>query len=185
MKRLEINYKWAHSPFGNLLAEKESRNNYNICNRISNGIVKEVRKLEIIRLTIEEIQTKQKNREVFAVGRFQLIPITLQAAIDKLGLDTKCRLDEGMQDRIFQEFLIDKKRPAIIRFLEKDGNIGEAMYASALEWASVGVEKGKKLANGTIANGGESYYHGDGLNKAHISPEEIKKALEDSKNNKK
>jgi len=37
------------------------------------------------------------------------------------------------------------------------------------------------MANGNIATGGESYYAGDGLNKAHITPQQIKKALEDSR----
>ena len=32
------------------------------------------------------------------------------------------------------------------------------------------------------AKGGESYYDGDGLNKAHITPEQIKNALINSKN---
>jgi type VI secretion system secreted protein VgrG len=57
------------------------------------------------------------------------------------------------------------------------------MYAAAKEWASIGVEKGKTISKGRTASGGESYYDGDGLNKAHITPEKIKKALENSKKN--
>lgn len=182
MKRMGGLYKWANSPFGKLIAEKESNDDYNICNRIDEKRnLHVVRDLNVVGLSIEEIRSKQKKREVFAVGRFQLIPITLQSAIDSLDLDVNARLDENMQDKIFQEYLIDKKRPAIIKFLEGDGEISDAMYSAALEWASIGVEKGKKMANGNIATGGESYYAGDGLNKAHITPQQIKKALEDSR----
>lgn len=56
------------------------------------------------------------------------------------------------------------------------------MHESAKEWASIGVAKGKGISRGRIAKGGESYYAGDGLNKAHITPEEIKESLINSKN---
>ena len=67
--------------------------------------------------------------------------------------------------------------------MERDGNLKDAMYASAKEWASIGVEKGKKISKNRVAKGGESYYAGDGLNKAHITPEQIRKALYKSKQN--
>ena len=66
--------------------------------------------------------------------------------------------------------------------MEKNGSVEDAMLASAKEWASIGVEKGKTISKGRIAEGGESYYAGDGLNKAHITPEEIKQSLINSKN---
>lgn len=87
-----------------------------------------------------------------------------------------------MQDRIFDEYLIVTKRPDIIAYLEGNGSVNDAMYAAAKEWASIGVEKGKTISKGRIAKGGESYYAGDGLNKAHITPEQIKNALINSKN---
>jgi hypothetical protein len=120
-----------------------------------------------------------------AVGRYQLIPKTLNAAISSLGLDVNQNLDKEAQDKIFDEYLISVKRPKIIAYLEGEGSVEDAMYSAAKEWASIGVEKGKKISGGKIANGGESYYEGDGLNKAHITPEKIKKALIHSKNEKK
>ncbi|WP_282116359.1 peptidoglycan DD-metalloendopeptidase family protein [Cellulophaga baltica] len=187
-------YKWAYSYFANIIAEKESNNNYNLCNKTKkvNGVRKVfvVRDVKVVETTIKEIQKKQSDKELFAVGRYQLIPDTLNLAISTLGLDVDQRLDEIMQDRIFEEYLIDKKRPQIIAYLEGNGSVQDAMHAAAKEWASIGVEKGKKISsikvNGVyidrVAKGGESYYSGDGLNKAHITPEKIKKALIDSKN---
>lgn len=101
-----------------------------------------------------------------------------------------------MQDKIFDEYLIKVKRPKIIAYLEGGGTVEDAMYSAAQEWASIGVEKGKRISDkvekdkkGKVisrtviyAEGGESYYAGDGLNKAHITPEQVKNALINSKN---
>jgi len=87
----------------------------------------------------------------------------------------------------------------IIAYLEGDGTVEDAMYSSAQEWASIGVEKGKRISDKIIkdkkgkiisrivryAERGESYYAGDGLNKAHITPEQIKNVLIKSKDEKK
>ncbi|MEL0645245.1 hypothetical protein V6251_12695 [Olleya sp. Ti.3.14] len=56
------------------------------------------------------------------------------------------------------------------------------MWQAAREWASIGIETGRPISNGRTATGGESYYAGDRLNKAHILPEQIKNALIQSKN---
>ena len=175
-------YKWAHSEFGNLIAKYESRNNYNLCNKTKGGL-SVVSNLILSDYTLGEIQEKQKNRDLFAVGRYQIIPITMKSAVKKLNLKANMQFDENLQDRIFEEYLIDAKRPKIISYLEGDGSLEDAMYATAKEWASVAVEAGKKISKGRTAVGGQSYYVGDGLNKAHISTEKIKKALVNSKNN--
>ena len=98
-------------------------------------------------MTIEEIQKLQSKRDIFAVGRYQLIPKTLNAAVLNLGLDVKQKLDEENQDKIFDEYLIKAKRPQIINYLEKDGTVDDAMYASAKEWAAIGVAKGKRISD--------------------------------------
>ncbi len=198
-------YKWSHSEFGNMIAKKESYDNYNKCNKTVKvaykvkgitkykRVVKEVDSVKVIETTIKEIQKKQENKDLFAVGRYQLIPATLNAAIVSLGLNVDEKLSEEMQDKIFDEYLITVKRPKIIAYLEKDGTVEDAMYASAQEWASIGVEKGKRISDKKTkidgktvitkryAVGGESYYAGDGLNNAHITPEQIKTALINSK----
>jgi muramidase (phage lysozyme) len=176
-------YKWAHSAFGNMIADKESNNNYNICNRTKGGY-KVIRNIVVVNTLLKDIVAKHKSRELFAVGRYQVIPTTLNGAVSSLGLDLNKKMDEEMQDKIFDEYLISIKRPPIIKYLEKNGSVESAMYSAAQEWASIGVQKGKKLNNGNIAKGGESFYAGDGLNVAHITPEQIKNALIKSKNEK-
>jgi hypothetical protein len=186
--------KWSHSEFGNLIAIRESSDDYNKCNQTKEGL-KVINNVKVIELTIKEVQDKQSNRDVFAVGRYQLIPNTLNDAITSLGLDTNKKLDKEMQDKIFDDYLIKIKRPEIIAYLEGQGSVEDAMYDSAKEWASIGVEKGRRISDKKIkkgkkvisiikryAKGGESYYAGDGLNKAHITPEQIKNVLINSKN---
>lgn len=186
--------KWSHSEFGNLIAKKESSDDYNKCNQTKGGL-KVINNIKVVNLTISEMQEKQKNRDVFAIGRYQLIPTTLNSAILSLSLDTNKKLDEEMQDKIFDEYLIKIKRPNIIAYLEGSGTVEDAMYDSAKEWASIGVEKGRRIKDKKVidkngkktkiaryAQGGESFYADDGLNKAHITPEEIKATLINSKN---
>ena len=188
-------YKWSHTEFGNTIAMLESTNDYNKCNRTKGGL-KVINNVRVIELSIKEIQQMQSDRDIFAVGRYQLIPGTLNSAVNSLGINVEEKLDEEMQDKIFDEYLIKIKRPQIISYLEGSGTIEDAMYSSSQEWASVGVEKGRRLSDKIVkdkdgkviekivryAEGGESYYSGDGLNKAHITPEKIKNTLINSKN---
>lgn len=87
------------------------------------------------------------------MGRYQLIPNTLNDAITSLGLDTNKKLDKEMQDKIFDDYLIKIKRPKIIAYLEGQGSVEDAMYDSAKEWASIGVEKGRRISDKKIKKG--------------------------------
>ena len=178
---------WAHSPFANLLGRVESNNDYTAYNRTyphpkpTNSEAKYGTSLTS--LTIQQVMDAQKKHDMFATGRFQIIPSTLKDAISKLALDMNALYDESLQDKIFEEYLIKIKRKPIIDFLEGDGSVEDAMYAWAMEFASAGVRKGKKISRNRIAESeGVSYYTGDGLNKAHILPDKMKELLEESKN---
>ena len=129
----------------------------------------------------------------------------MNGAINHLNLDLTLKFDEAVQDQIFEEYLIKVKRKAFIQYLEGDGSVEDAIYAWAMEFASAGVRKGKRISpikqrdknnnaikdeNGkpiwiqrTASIEGESYYSGDGLNAAHILPDEMVRALEESKRN--
>ncbi|MEJ5074920.1 hypothetical protein WH357_21735 [Enterobacter ludwigii] len=119
---------------------------------------------------------------MFATGRFQIIPGTLSDAVKKLNINVGDLYDEKMQDYIFEEYLIKIKRKPIIDYLEGDGSVEDAAYAWAKEFASAGVRKGRAISKGRVAEvDGVSYYAGDGLNKAHIMPDDMVKVLSDSK----
>ena len=196
---------WAHSVFADLLGKVESKNDYTAYNRTTPPPLKSFYNTNLASLTLKEVQEKQANRDFFAIGRYQLIPTTLNAAINHLNLDLTLRFDEAVQDQIFEEYLIKVKRKAFINYLEGDGSVEEAIYAWAMEFASAGVRKGKRISpikqrdeNGNVVKDenenpiwiertasveGESYYAGDGLNAAHILPDEMVKVLEESKRN--
>ena len=204
---IKKNTGWAHSKFANLLGSVESKNDYSAYNVTKTGKSVPHYNTNLTKMTISEVIDAQRERNMFATGRFQIIPETLKSAVKALSLDTSKLYDAAMQDQIFEQFLIKLKRPAFINYLEGNGSAEDAIYAWAKEFASAGVRKGKSIspkkepvldANGlpVYENGkkkyklvprvaeveGESYYAGDGLNKAHLLPDTMIKALEDSKN---
>jgi hypothetical protein len=198
---------WAHSPFAHLLGSVESKNDYSAYNVTKTGQSVPYYHTKLTSMSVFEVMESQRQKSMFAVGRFQIIPSTLKEAVNTLNLDTSQLYDEIMQDKIFEEYLIKIKRPAFIKYLEENGNVEDAIYDWAKEFASAGVRKGKKISpkrevikdeNGRpkLNHGkkmyrliprvagveGESYYAGDGFNRAHILPDSMVKTLMDSKN---
>ncbi|HHA2248436.1 TPA: hypothetical protein ACOEHG_003335 [Enterobacter ludwigii] len=197
---------WAHSAFANLIGNAESRNDYTAYNRTHPHLVA-YSGTNLTSMTIAQVMVAQKNREMFATGRFQFIPDVLKEIVHKLKLDVEALYDEAMQDRMFEEYTIKVKRRPVIEYLEGPGSVEDAAYACALEFASVGVQQGKRISpdphefertpDGFLVRDrhnnpvpkrryamqdGVTYYAGDGLNKALITPDAMIKALEASKN---
>ncbi|MGU3414481.1 hypothetical protein ACLBW0_10895 [Enterobacteriaceae bacterium C34A] len=173
---------WAH-----MLGKVESNNDYTAYNQIFSQPYYRTSakyKTNLTTMTIQQVMDAQKDRCVmFATGRFQIIPGTLRDAVKVLNLDINKLYDELMQDYIFEEYLIKIKRKPIIDYLEGSGSVEDAAYAWAKEFASAGVRKGCIINKGNIARyDGISYYAGDGLNKAHIMPDDMVRVLEESKN---
>jgi hypothetical protein len=76
--------------------------------------------------TVGEIQEMQHRRNddperVFALGKYQIIPATMDKAINELRLDPNQPFTPELQDRIFTEYLLVDKRPKIRNFVE--GNL--------------------------------------------------------------
>ena len=131
-------------------------------------------------MTVSEIYNAQQSGQVFAVGKYQIIDITMPGFISYLkrkGIDPDTtRFTEGVQDN-FKSYVINEKRPIVGKYLrgETDNKV-EAAQALAREFASIGLsypEAGRQK--------GQSRYAGTGNNAASISPEEIQSALERSR----
>ncbi|WP_395301583.1 hypothetical protein V1599_14265 [Enterobacter sp. ECC-175] len=206
--RQSVRKGWAHSKFGDFLGRVESKNDYSAFN--VHVTYKPHYKTKLTSMTIKEVMTSQEDDTsigMFATGRFQVVPKTLKDAVSKLNLDVNALYDEEMQDKIFNEYLVKLKRPAIINYLEGNGSVEDAIYDWAKEFASAGVRKGKEISPSktefeTNSDGsfvrdkkgnkihkkryaqveGVSYYSGDGINKAHLKPDDMVKVLKDSKN---
>ena len=136
-------------------------------------------------MTIGEVSAKQADKTLFAAGRYQITPDTMQGAIKALGLKPGDKFDAATQDRIFNEYLIGSKRKEVDAYLKSGGkgNIDAATLDLAKEFASIGVPNDMvvddKFGRRQL-KAGEGYYSGVGGNPkglASISPNEVKQIL--------
>ncbi len=143
----KISTGWAHSTFANLLGRIESRNNNTAHNVTRTGRSVPHYNINLTSMCISEVMQAQKDRDVFAAGCFQLIPATLQDAVNVLQLDTSELYNEDIQDRIFEEYMSKMKRPSFINYLVRAGSVEDAIHDWAKEFASAGVRIGKSISS--------------------------------------
>lgn len=127
-------------------------------------------------MTIADIMRRQdlpRNNpdRLFAVGKFQIIPGTMEETVRNLGLDTNQKFTPALQERMFADYLIDEKRPAIKAYITGQSNgeagLNRAQLALAQEFASVASPRT-----------GRSYYDGDsGGNHSSITTTQVERAL--------
>jgi peptidoglycan hydrolase-like protein with peptidoglycan-binding domain len=128
--------------------------------------------MDFSRFTLGEVMDMQHlpRRDpdrVFAVGKYQIIPGTMDTAVARLGLDRNQPFTPEMQDRIFSEYLLRDKQPSVRDYIEgrQGATLQQAQHGLAREWASFGDPD----------KGGRSYY--GGANRAHITLEQSAAAL--------
>ena len=181
-----------NSPLANLVARGESTSagGYDAANAGGTNKAFKAGDKNLTGMTIGDVQAAQAKGEIFAAGRYQITPDTLNEAVQNLNLKTADKFDESMQDRIFKEYLTGAKRPDIQKFLSGDpaADVDVAVLALAKEFASVGVPAAtKRLASKGITSldlqAGDSYYKGVGQNPAigSITPEEARAALKQTR----
>ena len=122
-----------------------------------------------------ELQSLEKGNEnrIFAAGRYQIIPETMEYAIDRAGLSFDDKFSPEVQDSLAMTLAM-KKRPKLGAFLSGESDdIESAMIDLAKEWASFPVPSGEKK--------GKSYY--GGANKAGHTVEETQKMLIEARKN--
>lgn len=97
-----------------------------------------------------------------AVGKYQFLQKTLKGLKEELGLDGGEKMTPELQDRLAVHLM---RRRGLDRFLRKE--ISKEVFANRLaqEWA------------GLPTTGGQSYYYGDGLNKANVPLEAVLTAV--------
>lgn len=137
-------------PLAKLIAKGESgAEGYNAYNRgtLDGRVLGSNGKRNLVGMPIKEIMGFQTlsisdPQRLFAVGRFQCIPSTLSSAVRALNLDASLNFSERVQDIICQEYLLAKKRPALVTYYnnpDKNNNdllvkCGESLAA---EFASI------------------------------------------------
>jgi murein DD-endopeptidase MepM/ murein hydrolase activator NlpD len=124
-------------------------------------------------MTVGEVASAQQSGQVFAVGKYQIIPDTMTGFLRNSDVKMGDKFDQRTQEK-FKDYVINIKRPAIGRYLRGESDDRDAAaQAVAREFASVGLTKAE-AGRGR----GQSRYAGTGNNAASISPDQVASALD-------
>jgi hypothetical protein len=158
---------------GALVARGESGGDYNVYNTGKAGVAGP--KLNLSDMTVGEVMELQAQKKVFAAGKYQVIPSTLQEAVSTLNINKSQKFNSTLQERIFKDYLISAKRPAVAQYLNSPVDdpklLRNAVKSMSLEFASV-----------ADPDTGRSHYDGSGNNSASITAEEMATALRVDRN---
>ena len=131
-----------------------------------------------------------------AVGKYQIIRSTLKGGVEALKIPLSQKFDKTTQDRLYYEYLTgsgpNAKRQNLGKYLDgkvpdTSENLMKAQMDLAMEFASIGVPrkvKASELGKGAPKRDlevGVSFYSGDGVNKASVSPQQSAKSLQDER----
>ena len=133
---------------------------------------------DLSKMTVNEIVAAQKRDEFDAVGHFQMVPKTLAAGIKELKLTGKELFTPELQERFFNEYLINKAGGghALSYIQGRHNDLDKAVLALSKEWAGFPVPYAMK-GHVTNVKAGESYFKGHHGNKAHVSVNQVRNAL--------
>lgn len=129
------------NPLGDLISRGEG--NYNSFNR-GNAGDSHNQTIDFSQMTLSAVQAAQHlgrhdPQRLFAVGKYQIIPDTMDDAARQLKLDPNQKFTPELQERVFTDYLIAGKRPQIAAYIKgKPGStLHAAQKAACQEWASV------------------------------------------------
>lgn len=114
-------------------------------------------------ITIREVKALQRRGLLHAVGRYQIIPSTLRAAVKWAKVSEDDYFSPETQDRLLVA-LIQHKRPKVWQYIKTGNYLNTAVNELAKEWA------------GIPTTSGHSYY-GWG-NRAHTTVTKVKAVLQ-------
>lgn len=115
-------------------------------------------------------ERKQKGA-IFAAGRYQIIPKTLQGLVDQGAVNKDEKFTPEVQDRLALKLIEQSGATKSIN----EGDLEKAQYQLAKVWASLPVPAGMTLRSGQVSTGVESFYGGankakEGLTLASLQP---------------
>lgn len=115
---------------------------------------KNSRNMDISQMTVGDVMRAQQgpNRQLFAVGKYQFIPQTLDAAVKYTGIDKNTKFDAAAQEKLFEYLISSAKRPRLAAYLEgRSTDINGATEDLALEFASMPGVNGRGKYDGDKA----------------------------------
>lgn len=183
--------KLSNTPYGQLIRQHESGNNYNIYNfyKVNSSGKEYLSKssANFSDMTIAQVVQNQKENKMFAVGAYQIVnynkaPV-LDEAISYLGISPLDNFTKELQDKIFDDYLTKSKRSAIYDYFYGNGSLENGALDTAREWASMPVKKGTRIAGNLISKSNcyVSYYASNGIDGSHICYETLINAMKVSK----
>ncbi|MNH58463.1 hypothetical protein D3C73_102630 [compost metagenome] len=144
------------------IARVESKNNYNAYFSRPNNTSIQFTSMTVKEVSVWQKQFVEQGNPSSAVGRYQFINSTLQGLIRELKIDENAKFDETLQDRLAIRLL---ERRGIREYVNNKLSREAFAHNLSKEWAALPKAIGE--------NPDQSYYAGDGLNKAQLSLEEI------------
>jgi muramidase (phage lysozyme) len=127
--------------------------------------------------TIDELLAAQKawakNWKGSAAGKYQIIRKTLVGLVQQLSIPGSTKFTPDVQDRMGFQLLTNRGWQA---FVSRQITVGAYALQLAREWASIPVLVSTQGAHRVVTRG-QSYYAGDGVNKAHADPREFEALL--------
>ena len=150
----------AAQPILSLIRQHESRHNYNI---IYGGQTRPLTSWNVARVLEFQQSLRTQGAASSAVGAYQFIYVTLNRLVSKMGISRSATFSQSLQDKLALELLKERGLEAYV-----SGRMSRAQFMLniAKEWASFPRD-----------GSGLSYYHGDGLNKALVSPRVVENTL--------
>jgi murein DD-endopeptidase MepM/ murein hydrolase activator NlpD len=155
-------------PILDLIASKESGGSYT---KMYGG--KE--NPSLVNMTLQEVSAFQaahaKKTGSAAMGRYQFMNALGQGAA--VGLKPTDKFSPENQDKMAVGLIVNKRKVTLDMI---KSNPDEAMIRLGMEWAAIGMPKSMRGHRRMVA-AGETYYAGDGVNKAHITPAQMRAAF--------
>lgn len=153
------------------IARYESRGDYNV---VWNGIKGADRpKTALTTMTVAEVLAWQDSIDARymseAAGRYQILEDTLRGLYRQAGVPLTALFDKSTQDKLAIALL---RRRGLDDYLSGRMSLEAFALALAKEWASLPVPFDINRGRQNVKRG-QSYYAGDGLNKAHADLDEF------------
>ena len=115
---------------------------------------------------------------VFASGKYQTIPTTLQEAVVAGYASPTDKYDGNTQEKVM-DYLLTRKRKAVGNYINgSSSSLDAALLDLAKEWASMPSPK-RRVVKGKVYNVGDSYY--GGANKSGTSLKDVRAILKQAR----
>lgn len=149
-----------------LIAEAESKNNYNAYFGNPNNEAVRLTDMSIAQVLSWQASYIAQGSPSDAAGKYQLLSTTLAGLVEQLGISPSATFDAAMQDKLAMALL---ERRGAVQYVNRQLTREQFAANLAKEWAALPKVTGR--------NPDRSYYDADGLNKSLVSVDRVLRAI--------